>query len=124
MGMLPGVAKGRLGVVVLCVRPTLVAGVLRVGRQEKLCVRAGCVGVAVAEAGIRFATDIALAVGLAFATFSVMSSWFEMVAERDVGLFFRFPRLRFLGGGLLPGVPLSSASSVLLWLLLLRLPSL
>ena len=74
VGILPGVAKGSLGVVVLCVRPTLVAGVLRVARQETLCVRAGCVGVAVAEAGVRVATDIALAVGLAFTTFSVMSS--------------------------------------------------
>ena len=73
MGFLSGIAKGRLGVFVLCVEPTLVAGVLRVARQEKLCVRAGCVGVAVAEAGIGIATDAALAVGHAFAPFSVLS---------------------------------------------------
>ena len=73
MGILPGIAKGRLGVVVLCVEPTLVAGVLRVGRREELCVRAGCVGVAVAEAGAGVATDAALAVGHAFAPFSILS---------------------------------------------------
>ena len=73
MGFLSGIARGGLGVVVLCVEPTLVAGVLRVGRQEELCVRAGCVGVPVAEASIRVATHVALAFGHAFTTFSVLS---------------------------------------------------
>ena len=73
VGFLSTIVRGRLGDFVLYVELTLVAGVLRVERREELCVRAGCVGVAVAEAGAGVATDAALAVGHAFVPFSVLS---------------------------------------------------
>ena len=62
-----------MGVFVLYVEPPLVAGVLRVERREELCVRAGCVSVAVAGAGTGVASDAALAVGSAFAPSFVLS---------------------------------------------------
>ena len=73
VGFLSSIVWGRLGDFVLYVEPTLVAGVLRVGRREELCVRAGCVGVAVAGAGTGVASDAALAVGNAFAPSYVLS---------------------------------------------------